>query len=118
MVGTHWHRALAYAVLGEVIGDLGTQAKPDVPALAAYLRTNYADRLVGVAAERQAAGLSWPYPVPAELMAGIGFAQFAAALRTLQSTLGLSAFRAASPAPARPLTPDEERLLREVPPHH
>lgn len=118
MAPTHWHRALAYAVLGEVFGDLGTQPVPDVRALAAQLRTHHSERVASVVAERQAAEMPWPYPVPAELMAGIGFAQFAAALRSLQAALGLSAFPAAPPAAARALTADEVRLLREVPPHH
>lgn len=118
MAPTHWHRALAYAVLGEVIDGLGTQPVPDVRALAAQLRTHHGERVARVVAERQAAELPWPYPVPAELMTGIGFAQFAAALRGLQSALDLSAYPAAPPAAARPLTPDEVRLLREVPPHH
>lgn len=118
MADTHWHRALAFAVTGEVVEGLGTQDVPDVTELADRLRTVYGDRLARDVAERQAAEQAWPYPVPAELMVGIGFAQFAAALRGLQSALGLSAFPAVPPARPRPLTPDEVRLLREVPPHH
>lgn len=118
MAQTHWHRALAFAVLGEVIDDLGTQSVPDITALAVLLRDEYADRLSEVVATRRAAELPWPHPVPQELMTGIGFAQFAAALRSLQSALGLSAFPTAPPTPARALTADEVRLLREVPPHH
>lgn len=118
MAATHWHRALAFALLGEVCSGLGTQDRPDVNALADQLRAEHGERLSVVVAECRRSEQPWPYPVPTELMAGIGFAQFTAALRALQHRLGLSAFPSAPPAPPRPLTADELRLLRDVPPHH
>lgn len=100
-----WHQALAYAVTGRRLDDLGHQASPDPSALAAILR------------ERGLTTGPDSSPVPADLMRGLGPAQFLAALSQLRFAL--------TPAPAtapvladRPLTADERRLLTDVPPHH
>lgn len=99
-----WHQALAYAVTGRRFGDLGRQSKPDPLALAGVLR------------ERGLAVGSGSSAVPADLMRGLGPAQFLAALAQLRSALTPAA--AAEVLADRPLTPDERRLLTEVPPHH
>ena len=39
-----WHQALAYAVTGQSLPDLGRQRRPDVPALAAQLEELAANR--------------------------------------------------------------------------
>lgn len=100
-----WHQALAYAQTGRRLEDLGRQPTPDPAALAGLLR------------HRDLAGGSAVHAVPADLMRGLGPAQFLAALAQLRSAL--------APAPAtapvlanRPLTPEERRLLIDVPPHH
>ena len=99
-----WHQALAYAVTGQRLEDLGRQAFPDASALAEVLRGR---RLTVSPASPS---------VPPDLMHGLGPAQFLAALAQLRSAL---APVAAAPVLAdRPLTPDERRLLTDVPPHH
>jgi hypothetical protein len=110
-----WHQALAYAVTGQSLPDLGRQRQPDVASLAAQLGQLAANRDVD---------LSWSAPdtdylVPPDLMEGIGAAQFWAALAELRRALG--APMPGSPAAVtadRPLTPEESRLLMERPPHH
>ena len=110
-----WHQALAYAVTGQSLPDLGRQRQPDVPALAAQLEELAASRDID---------LSWSAPdtdflVPPDLMEGIGAAQFWAALGELRRALRLA--EPGSPAAVtadRPLTPEESRLLIDRPPHH
>ncbi len=110
-----WHQALAYAVTGQVLPDLGRQRQPDVPALAAHLEELAASRDID---------LSWSAPdtdyvIPPDLMAGISAAQFWAALGELRNALRTAAPGSAPAVTAdRPLTPEESRLLVERPPHH
>ena len=104
MADPAWHQALAYAVLGRRLPELGGQDRPDVAGLAGRLR------------EVGASGTTAPYAVPPDLLAGVGPAQFLAALTELRRQL------AGPPLPAGPgaagLTADDRRLLAEVPPHH
>lgn len=110
-----WHQALAYAVTGQSLPDLGRQRQPDVPTLAGRLEQ---------LAERRDIDLSWSAPdlgylVPPDLMAGIGAAQFWAALAELRQALRVAAPGSeAAVAADRPLTPQESRLLSDRPPHH
>ena len=110
-----WHQALAYAVTGQILPDLGRQRQPDVPILAARLEELAASRDID---------LSWSAPdsgylVPPDLMEGIGAAQFWAALGELRRALQVAAPGSAAAVTAeRPLTPEESRLLAERPPHH
>ena len=109
-----WHQALAYAVTGQSLPDLGRQWRPDVPALAAQLEKLAANRdidLTWSAADAE-------YLVPPKLMEGIGAAQFWAALGELRRALGVAAPGSAAVTADRPLTPEESRLLTERPPHH
>lgn len=102
-----WHQALVYALTGRRRPELGRQRSPDLVVLADWLRSEAAGDLA-----------TWPTVVPADLMAGIGPAQFWAALSQLRDGLR----PAAAPNPPvladRPLTADERRLLTDVPPHH
>lgn len=110
-----WHQALVFSLSGEK-HELGTQSAPDLAELERWLRTD--DRLEQVrrhAAARRAAGQPWPVPVLAAL--GLPPAQLSAAQYALRSHLGLLG-SVAAPAGERTLTPDELRLLRDVPPHH
>lgn len=107
-LGRSWHQALAYAVTGRRWPELGHQESPDLPLLTAWLRSQLPDGRAGTA-----------HVVPADLLVGIGPAQFWAVLSRLRAELG----PAAGPRPApvladRPLTADERRLLVDVPPHH
>jgi hypothetical protein len=110
-----WHQALAYAVTGQSLPDLGRQRQPDVPMLAAQLEQVAASRDID---------LSWSaadadYVVPPELMEGIGAAQFWAALGELRRALGVAAPDSSAAVTAdRSLTPEESRLMSERPPHH
>nr|MBA3281865.1 hypothetical protein [Acidimicrobiia bacterium] len=78
-----WHQALAYAFLGQRHPELGHQSGPHVPQLMGAL-----DRLVPGGLDEiqarvrqlRAAGTPWPHAVPSELMVGIGYAQFEAAV--------------------------------------
>ena len=96
-----WHQALAYAVTGERFPQLGEQDQPDLDALADWLAGRVREVVV---------------PLPSDLIAGLGPAQFHAALAELRRRL--------QPPPAapvlasRPLTTEERRLLADVPPHH
>jgi hypothetical protein len=65
-----------------------------------------------------AAEVAWPQQVPADLRAGCGAAQFAAALRLARELLGLANLEVRPPSGRAKLNLDEERLMREVPPHH
>lgn len=110
-----WHQALAYAVTGQSLPDLGRQRQPDVPTLAGQLEQ---------LAERHDIDLSWSaadadYLVPPDLMDGIGAAQFWAALGELRQALRIAAPASTVAVTAdRPLTPEEGRLLSDRPPHH
>jgi hypothetical protein len=110
--GPAWHEALAYALTGRRIEGLGRQLQPDVAALARQLNQSAADDPAWTWSTEPA-----DYLVPADLMAGIGAAQFWAALADLRGTLGIN-----DPGSAvttdRPLTAEETRLADDRPPHH
>ena len=118
--GRRWHQALTYAVTGESPDMLGEQASPDVVALARQLLSMSSTDALAV--HRRATlqtGGSWPHPVPSELMAGLGYAQFGAALTQLIRELGLDEPGVvATQTSMVSVTPDVRRLLDEVPPHH
>lgn len=114
-----WHEALTFAVTGQR-RDVGEQSRPDIAELSQNLlaepgRPSLNNHLLST----RAAGRPWPHEVPADLMLGLGYAQFAAALSQLRSALALD-------EPGRPprvgrtqaTTPADRRLLDEVPPHH
>ncbi len=102
-----WHQALVYAITGTRSPELGDQTSPDLAFLADWLRF----RIPG--------GAGTAYAVPADLMTGIGPAQFWAVLTRLRAALGPAAGSGATPVLAdRPLTAEERRLLVDVPPHH
>jgi hypothetical protein len=109
-----WHQALAYAILGRRLPELSHQEQPDVAALADELSA--ADQLAASVNALRAQG-TWPLTVPSDLMVGLGWAQFMAALAELVQKLGFDAYRT-HPAVDRPPNADERRLLDEVPPHH
>ena len=108
-----WHQALAYAVTGLRLPELGRQRQPDVALLAQQLKQLAADDPSWTWFAEPADHL-----VPGELMAGIGAAQFWAALADLRRTLGITDPGSSAVAADRPLTLDETRLAEERPPHH
>jgi hypothetical protein len=109
-----WHQALAYAVCGRRLEQLGRQRSPDVAALSTVLRDLAEDgALILPSSSDQAT-----HSVPKDLMHGLGAAQFHAALSALRSELGLGAALPSAVPPSRPLTPVERRLNEDAPPHH
>ncbi|MCB0911457.1 MAG: hypothetical protein KDB60_07570 [Propionibacteriaceae bacterium] len=118
-MSARWQAALGQALTGVEL-PLPEPGAPDPAALVADLAAHGwpGDRIAGHARAEAAAERPWPHPVPAELRAGCGAAQFAAALTRVREALGLSTLETLPPSPPRRLTADEVRLLREVPPHH
>jgi hypothetical protein len=109
-----WHQALAYAILGRRVPELSHQDQPGVAALADELS---ADDQLGASVKALRANGTWPLRVPSDLMVGLGWAQFMAALAELVQKLGFDAQQTYL-AVDRPASADERRLLDEVPPHH
>ena len=102
-----WHQALAYAVTGHRYPELGRQQRPDVEQVANFLRS----RLRSSAAHHTR-------PVPADLTAGLGAAQLWAAVVELRRLLELDQPARRTATGDGLLTAEDQRLLREVPPHH
>ena len=109
-----WHQALAYAVCGCRLEQLGRQRSPDVAALSRALR----DLAEEGALILPSSGDQAVHSVPQDLMQGLGAAQFHAALSALRSELGLVVAPRSEVAPRRLLTPAERRLNEDAPPHH
>jgi hypothetical protein len=115
-----WHRAIVYALIGRIEPALGEQERPTPASLVAdldrHLAGGRAELLSEVARARQSGGL-WPIPLPTDLRAALGPAQFAAALTETRRLLGLGA-GPTQVLSARPPDAAERAMLREVPPHH
>lgn len=116
-----WHAALCFAIVGVRVDGLDVQTVPDPDRVRDVLvdRTPGGEQAIqDLVTGRRAAGQPWPYPLPEDLAAGIGFAQWSAALATLRRRLGVD----------RPIhrvirsdvsqDHDDLRLMRERPPHH
>jgi len=110
-----WHQALVYALCGQRLSELGQQDKPDLDELVRILSDD-ADLVSRVQVQRRSGG--WPHPVPNDLMAGLGWAQFSAALTVLITRLDLAPGSATHGPSTRSPDSDERRLLHDVPPHH
>ena len=116
---TRWQAAICYALTGSEL-ELVEPGRPDPKALVEGLAAaGWPASLVGDhARKRVEAELTWPHPVPTILRGGCGAAQFAAALRLAREMLHLTTLEVRPPSGRLALNPDEERLMREVPPHH
>ncbi|MCC6496202.1 MAG: hypothetical protein IT193_08075 [Propionibacteriaceae bacterium] len=114
-----WQTALGFALTGCEL-ELAEPGRPDPVALVSALEAAGwpADRMGAHARSRVAAELPWPHDVPADLRAGCGAAQFAAALRQARELLDLANLEVRPPSGRRQLNADELRLMRDVPPHH
>lgn len=114
-----WQAALGFALTGRDL-QLAEPGRPDPQALVEALGAVGwpASRVGEHARERAADESAWPHPVPAELREGCGAAQLAAALRATRELLQLTTLEVRPPSGRLRLNPDEERLMREVPPHH
>jgi hypothetical protein len=110
-----WHQALAYAICGRRLSELGQQGEPDLDELVRALGHD-TDLVSAVQVQRRSG--DWPHPVPNDLMAGLGWAQFSAALTALITRLDLAPGSATRGPGNRPPDADERRLLDDLPPHH
>lgn len=112
-------RAIGWALSGT---DVVPPAQPVVrtPAVIGWLESQGwpAERLRQVRTDRMSAELSWPWALPDELAEGLAWAQFHALLTDVRAALGLSGLVSTPRARHRGRQPGDERLLREVPPHH
>ena len=104
--------ALALALTGRHLELDSHEGLPGELAKHGFSQTE----LTRLRAQRQAAQLPWPYPVPLEVLRAVGFARFDAALLQAREALGLNGLHPARPA-RRALTRDEERLAADRPPH-
>lgn len=115
--GTGWHRALTCALVGEVSAAPTATDRVDLNQFLADLGGVQA--VVAHRRTQAVTGRVWPHPVPPELRAGLGPAQFQALLQQ-----AVAAVLSADPTTDRPVvtsrspTPTEQRLLQDVPPHH
>lgn len=116
-----WNVALTYAITARRWDDLEEVGSPDLGLIGYEIGHRFPGGLPGLRTEidqRLRAGDAWPYRVPDDLRAGLGAAQWLAALSELRRRLQVG------PQPERPVLSDrkpdadEQRLLREVPPHH
>jgi hypothetical protein len=118
-VTARWQAALGYALTGCHV-ELAEPGHPDPQALVDELEANGwpAFRVGEHARETAAAETAWPHAVPAALREGCGAAQLAASLRAARDLLHLTTLEERIPSRRTKLNPDEQRLMREVPPHH
>jgi hypothetical protein len=118
-VSGRWQAAVGYALTGEEL-DLTEPGRPDIDALVEELRTAGwpAERIRRYAVATVEAGRAWPGQIPGPLRVGCGAAQLAAAVGRAREQLGLVALETRPPTGRTRLNADEQRLMREAPPHH
>lgn len=114
-----WHTAIGYALVGQEL-SLAEPTQPDPARLVAELADAGwgAERIHAHAKAAAEAEQPWPHPVPAGLRQGCGAAQLSAALGRTRALLDVVALDKRGPSARTTLDADEQRLLREVPPHH
>jgi hypothetical protein len=113
-----WQQALAYALTGGPSDVLDGADLSDLDEVINALG-GPAAILERRARQHDQGDSSWPHPVPDALRQTVGAARLHALI-----TQAIGRIRAADPAPvqpvrsSRPLTAEEQRLRRDVPPHH
>jgi hypothetical protein len=114
-----WQAALGFALVGARL-QFFEPGGPDPQALLTELASaGWSVERISVHAHQVVADEQpWPHPVPSQLRAGCGPAQFYAALTRVRLLLGLESMETRPPSGRSKLNPDEVRLMREVPPHH
>ncbi|MDR0489487.1 MAG: hypothetical protein LBG99_08885 [Propionibacteriaceae bacterium] len=111
-----------YALLAFVLTGEEVSLAPGVDSVEAFLVALdevgwSADAIRTHAAQRWDAEEPWPHPLEAGGLHTIGAARWYAILGKVRTELGLDAERL-PPSQRVVLTPEEERLTAEVPPHH
>lgn len=111
-------RAVSLALVGEqVAGD--EQAETPEQVVAALRAAGWDAQRVRQLRERcQADEQAWPFPVPRELLAPVGFARYGAVLKDVRRLLGADGLVPTLHTGPRVVGPAEQRLLAERPPHH
>jgi len=91
----------------------------DLPGLLTSLHTSgwSPERIRAHAHQRWSHDLPWPYPVDPHDLKDVGPAQWYATLGAVRISLGLDGERQ-HPSRRTSLTPEEQRLTDDVPPHH
>lgn len=118
MTGANWHRALAYALVGEEL-PLAPIDSPDVAVLRdGMTKLGWPSERVVEHAHHAQRERTWPHRVPDELRAGLSAAQLRAALTAARASYGLDVFDIRRPSRRIALTADERRLIQDVPPHY
>ena len=114
-----WHAAIGYALVGEEL-LLAQPELPDPVGLVADLAQAGWDngRIRAHAVATVEAEHPWPHPIPAELRRGCGAAQLYAALGRTRALLEVVTLETRPPSVRTTLDADEQRLLRDVPPHY
>ncbi|MGC4153799.1 MAG: hypothetical protein QM628_12045 [Propionicimonas sp.] len=119
MTDARWHAAIGYALVGEEL-PLAEPGRPDPVRLMAELAEAGWDagRIHSHARAVVEAEQPWPHQIPAELRQGCGAAQLHAALGRTRAFLGVLTLETRAPSTRTRLDADEQRLLRDVPPHY
>ncbi len=114
-----WHAAIGYALVGEEL-SLAEPGRPDPARLVGDLADAGWDvgRIHAHASACTEAEQPWPHQIPAGLRRGCGAAQLHAALGQARALLELVALETRGPSARTTLDADEQRLLRDVPPHY
>lgn len=119
MNDVRWHAAIGYALVGEEL-SLAEPAQPDPAVLVADLAEAGWDagRIHAHASAVTEAEQPWPHQIPLGLREGCGAAQLYAALGRTRVLLDVVTLETRVPSTRTRLDADEQRLLRDVPPHY
>ena len=114
-----WHAAIGYALVGEELA-LDEPGAPDAALLVSQLAAAGWDagRIAAHARATAEAEQPWPHRIPSPLRAGCGAAQLHAALGRARALLDVVTLETRGPSGRTALNADEQRLLRDVPPHY
>lgn len=105
-----WQSALAYALTGEWL-PIPESGEPNADVLVAELER------IGWTGPRLVEAARQPRCLPDGWVRTLGPARYAAVLADLRVRLGVSGVPVRAPGAARPLNPEERRLVADRPPH-